>query len=334
MDPVTHLLVSYTLARAARTRVASPQMATFLLAGIAPDADWLWHLPEPLSPLRAYGTVTHSLAGAAILAAAIGGGVWAAWRKRASAPALPLLLAAAFVSCGAHLVLDLCSTTGIEIYWPVRSARASWNIAGSFDAILFAILALCALLPILFGLVTEEIGAPKDARPARGWPMAALVLAVLYLGARATLHARAEMLLGDAEYHGKIALHWAAFASGSSPFTWHGVVETEAFLAEVEVPVGRGRAFAPETATLVYKPEPSALLDSAAAAPLARAYTALARFPLVTLEATAEGSRAELRELGDSALHGRGGGWRAVIDLDAQSKVTHEELRYDATPSR
>ncbi len=334
MEPVTHLLVSYTLARAARARLASPEMATFLLAGIAPDLDWLWHLPEPLSPLRAYGTVTHSLAGAAVLAAAIGGGVWAAFRKRPSAPALLPLLAAAFVSCGAHLVLDLCSTTGIEIDWPARAARVSWNIAAGFDAFLFTILAVCALLPVLFGLVTEEIGGPKDARPPRAWPVTALVLALVYLGARTTLHERAEMLLGDAEYHGKTALHWAAFATGSSPFVWRGVVETETFLAEVAVPVGAGRAFAPETAALAYKPEPSALLDAAAASPLARAYTALARFPLLTLETTAEGSRAELRELGDSVLRGRGGGWRAVIDLDAQSKLTHEELRYDAARSR
>ena len=333
MNPVTHLLASYTLARAGRARLASPEMAAFLLAGVSPDVDWLWHLPEPLSPLRAYGTATHSLAGATVLAAAIGGGVWAASRRRLAARALPRLLAAALVSAWAHLLLDLCSTTGIELYWPLRATRVSWNIASGFDAILLAILALCALLPALFGLVTEEISGQKVPRPARGWPVTALVLTLFYLGARATLDERATTLLGNAEYKGKSPMHWAAFASGSSPFTWRGIVETETFLAEVDVPVGTGRGFAAETAALKFKPEASPQLDAAAAAPLARAYTALARFPLMTLESTAEGTRAELGEFGDSPLRGRRGTWRAVIDLDAQLKVVHQELRYDALRS-
>jgi len=330
MDPFTHLLASYTLARAGRNRLASPEMAAFLLAGLAPDVDWLWHLPEPLPPLRAYGTVTHSLAGAAALAAAIGVVVWAAGRKRPSAPPLLRLLAAAFVSAGVHLLLDLCSTTGIELYWPFRAARISWNIAASFDVILLAILAVCALLAALFGLVTEEISGQKDPRPPRGWPVTALALALLYIGARTTLHQRAEMLLADAEYRGKTAMHSAAFPTGASPFTWNGVVETDAFLAEVEVPAGSGRTFAPEFAAVQFKPEPSPVLDAAAGARLARAYTGLARFPLVTLETTGDGTRAELRELGDSALRDRRGEWRAVIELDAQAKVIHQELRYDA----
>jgi len=334
MDPLTHLLTSYTVARAARARMASPEMATVVFAGMAPDMDWLWHLPEPLSPLRAYGTVTHSLAGAAVLAIAIGGSAWLAWRKRPSAASLPWLLAAAFLSTAVHVLLDLCANPGIELYWPFRVARVSWNIASSFDAILIAILSVCALLPVIFGLVTEEIGAHKDPRPPRGWPVTALVLALLYFGVRGTLHARAELLLREAEYGGKSPIHWAAFASGSSPFTWHGVVETETFLEEVEVPVGTGRAFAPESGTLQYKPEPSSVLDAAAATRIAHAYMRLARFPLLTLETTGAGTRAELRELGDSVLRDRHGAWRAVMDLDAQSKVTHEELRYDAARSR
>lgn len=330
MDPVTHLLASYTLGRAARARISSPQMAVFLLGGTALDIDWLWHLPEPLSPLRAYGTVTHSIAGAAVVAAAIGTGVWTVARRRQPAPSLARLLGAAFLSAGLHLLLDLCTATGIELYWPARAARVSWNLLSSFDAILITILAVCALLAVLFGLVTEEIGAQKAPRPTRGWPAAALALAMLYIGARIVLHERAEMLLANAEYKGKAALHSAAFASGSSPFSWRGVVETDAFLAEVEVPVGTGRPFVPKAAVVQYKPEPAPQLDAAAAAPLARAYTSLARFPALSLETTAEGTRADLRELGDSPFRDHRGAWHAVIILDGQSHLVHQELRYEA----
>jgi membrane-bound metal-dependent hydrolase YbcI (DUF457 family) len=331
MDPATHLLASYTLARAGRARVASPEMTAFLIAGLAPDLDWLWHLPEPLAPLRAYGTATHSLAGAVALAAAIAGGVWLAARKRQKeSPRLARLFFAAFLSACAHLLLDLCSTTGIELYWPLRSSRVSWNLIAGFDAILLVVLAGCGLLAALFGLVTEEIGARRDSRPPRGWPVTALVLVLLYFGFRAVLHERAEKMLGDAQYNGTPARHWAAFPDGTNPFTWRGVVETDSLLAEVEVPIGVGGPFSPGNAAMHYKPEPSPLVDAAAAASLARAYTALARFPVLTLESMPDGTRAQLTELGDSVLRARGGAWRAVIELDAQSRVAHQELHYDA----
>jgi len=230
-----------------------------------------------------------------------------------------------------HVLLDLCSTTGIELYWPFRATRVSWNLLSRFDAILLAVLIVCALLPALFGLVTEEISGRKDPRPPRAWPVTAVVLVLLYLGGRAILHERAEMLLSDADYFGKSPLHWAAFASGSSPFTWQGVVETDSFLAEIEVPVGFGRPFEPDTAVPQFKPEPSPLVDAAAASALARAYTSLARFPLLTLEPTSDGARADIRELGESPLRERRGAWHAVIDLDSQSKVIRQELRYDPT---
>jgi len=246
MDPATHLLASYTLARAARVRVASPEMAVFLLAGLAPDLDWLWHLSGPLSPLRAYGTATHSLTGAAALAMAIAFGAWIRLRRRAQTPPpLSPFLIAAFAAAGLHLLLDLSANAGIELYWPFRSARVAWNLTGGFDVILLLLLIVFALIPALLSLITEEIGARRDPRPPRGWPVAALVLLVLMFGARAILHSRAEALLGAAGYDGSTPRHWAAFPEGVLPFTWRGVVETDSFLAEVEVPVGIGEPFAP-----------------------------------------------------------------------------------------
>ncbi|HUJ40376.1 MAG TPA: metal-dependent hydrolase [Candidatus Acidoferrales bacterium] len=331
MDPVTQLLVAYTLARAARARVASPEMAVFLAAGIAPHLDWLWHLPAPLSQVRAAGTATQSLLGAFVLAALVAAAVWMATRGRAGAAPPARLIGAAAAAASAHILLDLCSTTGIELYWPFHRARISWNLVEGFDVILLAILGLCALLPVLVGLVTEEIGGTRDSRPLRAWPLAALALALLYLGARTMLHQRAEELVATALYQEKAARHWAAYPAGSNPLAWRGVAETDAFLAEVDVPLGPGAQFAPEHAALHYKPEPSPEEQAAAAAPLARAYVALARFPSLTLTASAEGgTQAQLRELGESALQSRRGGWLAVIELDPQSKVVRQELYYDA----
>jgi len=311
-------------------RVASAEMAVFLLAGIAPDLDWLWHLPAPLAPLRAYGTATHSLAGAGILAAAIAFGAWSAVRRRAQAPpALSGFVAAAIASAGLHLLLDLSANTGIELYWPFRARRVAWNLTGGLDLILLLLLIVFALIPALLSLITEEIGARRDARPPRGWPVAALILIAVLFGARAVLHFRAEALLGAADYNGSSPQHWEAYPEGVLPFTWRGVVETDSFVAEVEVPVGAGGPFAPGRAQLRYKPQASAALDAAATTPLARAYTALARFPILSIASTAEGQRAELRDLGDSPLRTRSGVWTAVIDLDPQLKAQAQFLRYE-----
>src|SRR5208282_4060914 len=139
--------------------------------------------PAPLSPLRAYGTVTHSVAGAGVLAAVIAIGAWFAFRRRAEAsPLLSRLLVTGFAAAGLHLLLDLSANTGIELYWPFRAGRIAWNLIGGFDIIPLLLLAVLALFSALFSLITEEIGARKDPRPPRGWPLAALALLVLLLG--------------------------------------------------------------------------------------------------------------------------------------------------------
>ena len=329
MDLVTHLLASYTVGRTARARINSPLMAAALLAGTAPDIDRCWHLSGPLAAMRAYGTSTHSLPGAAALAAAIAAAVWAATRHRTSAShRLPALLAATFSAAGLHLLLDVSTGTGIEPWWPFLNARAAWNLTPSFDVVTVLLLVFFAVLPLLLVMIKEEIGVPVDPEPSRVWPIAALLLVGMWLGVRAEMHHRAEKIVSGAVYHGGTALHWAAFPAGASPFRWRGVVETEALLADVEVVLESGQPFAPDAAVLYYKPDPSPIVDAVAAAPLARAYTALARFPLLNVETRPDGARAELRELGDSLLHTRDGSWAAQIDLDLQPRVTHETLFY------
>lgn len=328
MDPVTHLLASYTLARSARARVASPQMAVCLLAGLAPDVDGLWHLPVPLSPMRAYGTAGHSLLAAVVLAAGMATGVWAAARKRAAAPTLPRLFGGGLAAAALHLLLDAGSPGGIEPWWPFTSTRLAWSVTPVFDVILVGLLTVFALLPLLLSMVKEEIGAHEDAQPSQVWPAAALALLGAWLGARAVLHHRAEAILGAAQYSGLTPLHWAAFPSGASPFAWRGVVETESFLTEADVRLDAARPLDLEGIRPRYKPEPSPLVDAVAGAPLARAYTALARFPVLSIENTPDGTRADLREMGDSLLRSRNGAWIAVIDLDAQSRVARQGLFY------
>jgi membrane-bound metal-dependent hydrolase YbcI (DUF457 family) len=344
MDPVTHLIASYTLARSTRARLASPQMAVVLVAGLAPDLDWLWHLPAPLAPMRAYGTATHSLAGAGVLAAAVAAAVWFVIRRTAPAdadlpavagvrsetarPRLSSLLAAALAAAGLHLLLDAAANAGIEPWWPFATTRVAWNLTPAFDSVAILLLLFFALLPLLILMIKEEIGVAVDPLPSRIWPLAALALLGAWLGARAELHHRAEHMLADARYMSSGPLHWGAFPSGSSPFRWHGIWETDSFLAETEMTLGTQEPFTLDNAVIHYKPEPSAAVDAASAAPLSRAYVALARFPLLSIEAQPDGIHAQLSDLGSSLLHTHSGTWSVLIDLDAQPRVTREVLFY------
>src|SRR5216684_2836775 len=64
-------------------------------------------------------------------------------------------------------------------------------------------------------------------------------------------------------YRGESPRKVAAFAESGSPFRWHGIVETESALREVEIDVGPAASFDPDSAITSYKPEPSAALDAA-----------------------------------------------------------------------
>jgi membrane-bound metal-dependent hydrolase YbcI (DUF457 family) len=329
MDPVTHLLSSYALARAMRNRLASPEMAVFLLGGLAPDVDWFWRLGPPLHPLRAYGTAGHSLLGAGALALAVAAAAWAASRRNALPGASFLRLAGAGATGAAlHVLLDLCANTGIELFWPFRVTRISWNLAEGFDPILLALLALCAFLPALLSLVSEEIGARKDARAGRGWGVTALLLVMLYLGGRWILRDRAVTLLANARFHSRAPLHWEAFPEGVSLFAWRGMVETEATLEEIEVRVGPGDSFDPDRSRTHFKPDPSPIVDAVAKTSLAGAFRSLARFPVLSIEHTLDGYRTELRDLGGPPLRTPGGAWVARVELDEQGKSRTQELDF------
>jgi hypothetical protein len=241
------------------------------------------------------------------------------------------LVGAGLAAAAAHLLLDLCANTGIALLWPFPAGgrRFCWNLSDGLDGFLLAILIFCAFLPALLSLVTEEIGAQSAAgtRPGRAWGVAAILLASLYLGGRALLHDRATSRLSVSRFHDRAALHWAAFPAPGSLFIWRGVVETEATIEEIDVPLREERSFDPDRARSFFKPEPSSVLDAVAATPLARAFTGIARFPTLSIERTAEGYHAELRDIGDSPLHTHTAFYLAAFHLDENGKVLKSDLR-------
>jgi len=147
-----------------------------------------------------------------------------------------------------------------------------------------------------------------------------------YVGARWMLHDRALEVLNSRIYNGQTPLVVGAFPAGASPFTWSGIVETDSAVEELPVSLGPGSAFDPDLARTHFKPEASPALESARNSALAREFLQFARFPKASVEKTSDGYRVELRDLRFATGLGRGG-MVAIIELNPQAQVIHEELR-------
>lgn len=329
MDPLTHALTSYALVRTALPRPAKGTILLVVVAGVAPDLDTLSEFGGASWELRWGGAATHSLLGATALAVLLAIG-FRGWQRKgrggggAFLPALGLAL----LGVAAHVLLDLTTSRGVALLWPLRGGRTAWNFTLLLDPLLLTVLLLTLLLPGLFRLISDEIGARTEGRTARGWAMAALAFLALFCAARFFLHERAETLLGAGRYHERGPLHAGAFPDSANPFHWLGVVETEASIEELQVSAGPGADFNPDRSRSYFKPEASAALDAAREAPGAAQLLGVASFPSASVEHTADGFRVEFRDIGFSCARNMRGYYFAEVELDGQARVVREQIGY------
>jgi len=333
LEPITHALSSVVLARAGLNRTTRLAIPMMLVAGLAADLDWLSSLGGASAFLSGHRAATHSLIGAAAIAVFVAAGFWALGRiyPRFSVRFVPAVFVCA-VASGVHLLLDLTNSYGVKLFWPFREKWFAGDLVDEVDPWLLAILAGGLLLPALFHLIGEEIGSAKKRRKGLRGAVIVLVLVALFIGARWTLHDRAVELLRSRLYRGEAPLLVAAFPQPMSPFAWSGVVETEAALHQVDLSVVLNPSFDPDSGRTLYKPEPSAVLESARKSRAATMFLQFARFPKATVEPTLDGFRVQLRDL---RFTNSGVGHRevsAVIDLNKQAQVIHEELAFETRP--
>jgi hypothetical protein len=148
-------------------------------------------------------------------------------------------------------------------------------------------------------------------------------------------HGDAIASLQSRVYRGELPHKVAATSESSSPLRWHGIVETERALHDVEVLVGPGADFDASSAITIYKPEPSPALDAARSSAVARRFLQVARFPKATVEQTPTGYHVILRafpythESGSSLLTlSDAGRVQALMDTDPSGRILSEELAW------
>jgi inner membrane protein len=93
-----------------------------------------------------------------------------------------------------HLLLDFTNNYGLRPFFPFNSHWYAASIVFIFDPLIFALLAGALVLPSLFGLVSSEVGAKRQAFRGRGLAIAALLGIVAVWTFREAEHNRAVEL--------------------------------------------------------------------------------------------------------------------------------------------
>src|ERR1700682_1913235 len=330
MDPLTHALASYSLKRAAFPRSPRSTTIAMLIAGTIAALDSLSKFASPSAFLTFYRTYFHSLLAALLFSLLVTLPFLLRRRGPTEKQTSPLpIFFAALAASVLHLLMDLCQSTGVELFWPFSTRRFALDWVAPLDLWILGILLAGILLPALSGLITEEIGAKSKGPRGKVGASLALAIMILYVVLRFVLHGNALAALVSRTYRGESPRKAAAFAESGSPFRWHGIVETESALHDVEIEVGPTASFDPDSAITSYKPEPSPALDAARDTAVARRFLQAARFPKATVEKTPEGFHIILRALPYSRSVTSGLRVHALIDTDPSGKILSQELAWD-----
>jgi len=340
LDPLTHGLTSLALARAGQKGLPRYGTSMLVCSGVAADLDYISYFAGPASFLRLHRALLHSLLGSTLVACVVAAAFFALGKvqsekqepENANSTGRELTAGVALIVCvigaASHIVLDLLSGIGVQLYWPFRAGWQGYDVVTDLDPWIFILFVIALVLPELFRLVSEEIGERKKSFRGRGAAIVALAILVLYIGARAGLHGKAINLLTSSEYHTRPPLAAAAFPARSTPFAWRGVVSTDTTIEELRVSLFPGVVFDPDRSFTRYKPEPSPALTAGQRTEAAKLFLAYATIPFASVNRIEDGYRFELRDLrfspDDTSLENI----IVRVDFNSSLQIRLEELRY------
>lgn len=311
-----------------------------VISGVAADLDYASYFGGPAVFLRFHRTLLDSLLGSALIACLVAVAFFVVqkirnrnFRTEHSGSIRPkftfrLALIVCAVGAASHIVLDLVSGIGVQLFWPFRAGWLGWDLSTNLDPWILILLAAALLLPELLRLISEEIGERKTTSGGQRSAFIALVILVLYIGARANLRGKAISLLESREYHGRPDVQAGAFPLASTPFSWRGVVATDTTVDELQISLLPGSEFDPDRTLTQYKPEPSDVLDAGQRTQAAKTFLAYARFPFASVERVEEGYRFELRDLRFPRSDSSPANIIVRVDFNSRFQVQREELRY------
>ena len=197
MEPVTHFLFGACLSRAGLNRRTALATATITLAAEAPDIDVLGEIKGPVFGFAHHRGFTHSFLGIIL----ISGYGWADLCGLAlaraqvetsrSPPRWGLLFLFAYIAGVAHILLDFTNNYGVRPFWPFWEKWYSWDIVYIVEPVMLILMVGALVLPSLFSLINEEVGARDKGPKGRLAATVALAGIVVMWGLRDYEHRRA-----------------------------------------------------------------------------------------------------------------------------------------------
>lgn len=314
-------------------RTTALATATMTLAAEAPDLDIFSQLGGPAFGFAHHRGFTHSFLGAIPVAALAVGLVYMIWRIRGRKtkysnlpPRWGVLFVLACLAAWSHLLLDFTNNYGVRPFWPFSERWYSWDIVFIVEPLLYLLLLGGLLLPALFSLINEEIGARRKGPQGHFGAGLALVGVLALYGVRDYGHRRAVNALQARLYERADPIRVSAYPYWWNPFRWHGVVETRNFFATMTVdsltpdidPQGRMQVH--------YKPEETEITLAAKKSYLGRVYLDWAEYPITETEqvhASEGGYIVRFRDLRFDYPDRPGGRnvLRAAVELDRNLNV-------------
>ncbi|HEV2964997.1 MAG TPA: metal-dependent hydrolase [Candidatus Angelobacter sp.] len=291
MEPITHFLTGACISRAGLNRKTGLATLTLMLAAEGPDIDAVSYFGGSVNGLQHHRGITHSLVGAPFIAAITVGVVYGIYRlilKSGKQTKLPpkwkLLYGYALLGSLSHILLDFTNNYGVRPFEPFNFKWYSWDINFIIEPIILAVLILGLVVPGLFSLVTEEIGARKAPFRGRGGAIFALVSFAVVLFVRDFEHRKAVNALKAVSYHDEDPIRASAFPTPINPFVWNGVVETHDFFETTVVDSNAGQIDPQHNAIVRYKPEETPVTLAAKKSRLGRVFLDWAQYPVVEVE--------------------------------------------------
>jgi inner membrane protein len=295
------------MARAGLNRKTALATATLTLAAEAADLDVLGQIRGPVFGFEHHRGFTHSFLGVPLVAAVVVAFVYCLWRLRGRKtkmanlpPRWGLLYLYACLAGLSHILLDYTNNYGVRPFWPFSEKWYSWDIVFIVEPVMLILLAGGLVLPSLFALINEEIGARSHSFKGKTSATIALIGIVCVWGLRDFEHRRAVAALQARTYQDADAIRVSAFPYWLNPFRWSGVIETRNFFAVMWVDSLTPDVDPENRMEIYYKPEETSVTLAAKKSYLGRVYLDWAQYPITETEelsAPEQGYTVRFRDL-------------------------------------
>lgn len=163
MDTITHGIAGALIGKAffdgedlISLRPATARRVVTIAATVGamfPDVDTLRDMisKDPLLIMTWHRSMTHSVLTLPFFALALAAlTVWAAKRFGVPSPGFAILLLIYAVTLGSHILLDLITSFGTMVWWPLKRTRVSWDLIFIIDFTMTAIVLLPQFTAQLF----------------------------------------------------------------------------------------------------------------------------------------------------------------------------------------